>query len=216
VDQNYVLGIPSSLNLAAATPLLCAGITTYSPLAHFGLKAGQKLGVAGLGGLGHMAVKFGKAMGAHVTVISRGTGKKESAITELKADDFLDSTDAAAMKAAGDRFDFIIDTIAAPHDFGSLINSLTTDGKIVCVGAPAVQECPFYPVSPFGLIMKRRTVAGSLIGGIKETQEMLDFCGQHNITCDIELIDASKINEAYDRTVKSDVKYRFVIDTATF
>lgn len=215
VDKKYVLAIPKNLDLAAATPLLCAGITTYSPLAHWGLKAGQRFGVAGLGGLGHMAAKFAKAMGAHTTVISRGHSKRESALVGLNADAFLDSTDVEAMKAANGTFDFIIDTIAADHDFGAFINLLGFDGKIVCVGAPAVEECPFYKVAPFPLLLKRKTVAGSLIGGIKETQEMLDFCGANNITCDIEMVSADKVGEAYVRTVKSDVKYRFVIDVDT-
>lgn len=211
VDQSFVLKIPSNLNLAGAAPLLCAGITTYSPLMHFGLRPHHKFAVAGLGGLGHMAVKFGKGFGAHVTVISRGTSKKEDALTNLKADAYLDSTDADAMAAAMNSFDFILDTISAQHDINTYLGLVKTDGKVVLVGAP---NTPL-PVSASGLFMKRKTLAGSLIGGIRETQEMLDFCGRHNILCDIEVIPASKIDEAYIRTKKADVKYRFVIDIST-
>lgn len=211
VTQSFVLHIPSNLDLAAATPLLCAGITTFSPFMHFGLRPSHKLAVIGLGGLGHMGVKFGKAFGSHVTVISRGTAKRDSALTELGAHAYLDSTDAEAMAAAKGNFDFILNTVSAEHDLMAYINLLTLDGTIVLVGAP---PCSL-PIRGGALIGGRRRVAGSLIGGVKETQDMLDFCGRHNITCDIELIDASKINEAWDRTVRSDVKYRFVIDTTT-
>lgn len=211
-DKSFVVKVPPNLDLAAAAPLLCAGITTYSPLKHYGLKAGQRFAVLGLGGLGHMGVKFGKAFDAHTTVISRGTSKKDSALNDLKADAFLDSTDAAAMEAAAGTFDFILDTVSAAHDINAYFNLLKTDGKLIMVGvAPET-----FTVSSFPLVFGRRTFGGSLIGGIKETQEMLEFCGKHNIVCDIELINASQINEAYERTVESDVKYRFVIDASTF
>jgi len=211
VDKSFVVHVPENLNLAAATPLLCAGITTYSPLMHYGLRPNQKFGVNGLGGLGHMGAKFGVAFGAHTTVISRGTSKKESALNELKAHAFLDSTSADDVKAAEGTFDFILDTVSAQHDVMALMKLLKTDGKIVMLGVPP--ESLQISASPF--IMGRKILAGSLIGGVRETQEMLDFCGRHNITCDIEMIGADYINIAYDRTVKSDVKYRFVIDTAT-
>lgn len=211
VDRQYVLKVPANLDLAAATPLLCAGITTYSPLKHFGLKPNHKLGVIGLGGLGHMAVKFGVAFGAHVTVISRGTSKRGSSLNDLKANSYIDSTDAAAMKAAVGTFDFILDTVAADHDIGAMMDLLTTNGKCVLVGVP---PAPF-SIHAFSFIGGRKTLSGSLIGGIEETQEMLEFCGRHNIVCDIEMIKASEINVAYERAIKSDVKYRFVIDNST-
>ena len=211
VDHNFVLHIPDNLDLAAATPLLCAGITVYSPMIHYGLQPNMRFAVAGLGGLGHMAVKLALAFGCHVTVISRGTSKRDDSLLNLKAHAFLDSSDAEAMKAAGGSFDFMIDTIAAEHDLQSYINLLNQDGKVVIVGAAAQPM----PVSTFSFIMKRRTLAGSLIGGIKETQDMLDFCGRHNIVCDIEPIVADQINEAYERAIRSDVKYRFVIDVSS-
>lgn len=210
VNKGYVLKIPKTLDLARATPLLCAGITSYSPLKHYGLKAGMRFGVVGLGGLGHMGVKFGLAMGAHTTVISRGTAKKEDALSNLHASDYLDSTDAAAVAAAACSFDFILDTVSASHDINALMGLLDLDGKYIIVGIPPEPMS----VHAFNFILPRRTLAGSVIGGIPETQEMLDFCGEHNITCDIELIDPSYINEAYKRTVASDVKYRFVIDNS--
>ena len=211
VDRKYVLTIPSSLDLAGAAPLLCAGITTYSPFKTYGLKPSWKLGVVGLGGLGHMGVKFGKAMGNHTTVISRGTGKKADAIENLKADDFLDSTDAEAMKAAKGTFDFIYCTISSQFDILPYVDLLGLDGTIVLVGVPP-QPLSIYAGS---VIFQRKRICGSLIGGISQTQEMLNFCGEHNIVCDVEVISADKINEAYTRTLNSDVKYRFVIDTAT-
>lgn len=211
VDRQYVLKVPANLDLAAATPLLCAGITTYSPLKHFGLKPNHRLAVLGLGGLGHMAVKFGVAFGSHVTVISRGINKKESSLVDLKANSYIDSTDAAAMSAAAGTFDFMLDTIAADHDIGAMMELLATNGKCVMVGVPAK---PFN-IHAFSFIMGRKTLSGSLIGGIEETQEMLEFCGRHNIVCDIEMIKASEINLAYERALKSDVKYRFVIDNST-
>jgi uncharacterized zinc-type alcohol dehydrogenase-like protein len=212
IDENFVLHVPANLDLAAATPLLCAGITTYSPLKYFGLKPNHKLAVFGLGGLGHMAVKFGIAFGAHVTVVSRGKGKMDSSLNDLKANAYLDSTDEAAMKAAMGSFDFILDTIAADHDVGFQMKMLSTNGKCVMVGVP---EKPF-TLHSGALVGGRKTISGSLIGGIEETQEMLEFCGRHNIVCDIETIKGSEINVAYERALKSDVKYRFVIDVATF
>jgi uncharacterized zinc-type alcohol dehydrogenase-like protein len=211
VDQKFVLKIPKNLDLAGAAPLLCAGITTYSPLKHFGLQAGMKLGVMGLGGLGHMAVKFGVAMGAKVTVISRGTSKKQSALADLKAHDFLDSTDDEAMKAQAGSFDFILDTISANHDIAGVMKMLGSNGKVVVVGVPTEP----WSVSAMDFIWGRKSLSGSLIGGVAETQEMLDFCGAHNIVCDIELIKAADVNEAWERTTKADVKYRFVIDAST-
>ena len=212
VDHNYVVSIPSNLDLAAATPLLCAGITTYSPMMYFGLRANQKFAVYGLGGLGHMGAKFGVALGAETTVISRGTGKKESALNELKVQHFVDSTNAAELRAVEGKFDFILDTVSANHDIDALVKLLKTNGKLILVGAPP-DKLGF---DIFPLIMGRKIISASAIGGIRETQEMLDFCGRHNITCDIEIVSGAKINEAYQRTLKSDVKYRFVIDTSTF
>jgi uncharacterized zinc-type alcohol dehydrogenase-like protein len=211
VNKDFVLHIPVGLSLAGAAPLLCAGITTYSPLIHFGLQPNHRFGVVGLGGLGHMAAKFGHAFGAHTTVISRGTSKKESALNELHADSFLDSTDAAAMKAAHGTYDMIINTVSARHDIDNIIKLLKHNGTLIVVGAPPEKMA----IQAGLLIGKRVQIAGSLIGGVQETQDMLDFCGRHNITCDVEVIDASRINEAYERTLNADVKYRFVIDTAT-
>ncbi len=212
VDENYTLHIPDNLEFSKVAPLLCAGVTTYSPLIHFGLKPNMRYAVAGLGGLGHMAVKFGVAFGAHVTVISRGTSKKESALNDLGAHAYLDSTDASAMRNAMGSFDFILNTIAVEHDIGAYLRLLTLDGKMIMVGV-APDKIPTY-VHP--LIEARRTLAGSMIGGIKETQEMLDFCGRKNIACDVEVIRGDQINEAYERTLKGDIKYRFVIDVSTF
>lgn len=211
VDQKFVLLIPSNLDLAGATPLMCAGITVYSPMMRFGLRTNMKFGVVGLGGLGHMAVKFGVAFGCHTTVISRGTSKKESSLNDLKADAFIDSKNEEEMKAAAGQFDFIICTVSAQYDINSYLSLLSHDGQFIIVGAPPAPLA----VATFPLIFKRVSVAGSLIGGIRETQEMLDFCGKKNITCDIEKINASQINEAYERTISSDVKYRFVIDVST-
>ena len=208
VDQAFVLSIPSNLDLAAAAPLLCAGITTYSPLMKFGLKPGMRFGVAGLGGLGHMGVKFGKAMGCHTTVISRGTGKRSAALDKLKADAYLDIKDDDAVKEAKGKFDFILNTISADYDVNQYIDLLSFEGKMIFVGVPPNKQ----PLHLGGLIFQRKMIGGSLIGGIKETQEMLDFCGKHNIVCDIELVTAEKIDEMYDRVVKADVQYRAVID----
>lgn len=212
VDEDFALNIPSNLDLAGATPLMCAGITVYSPMMHFGLRPNMKFGVVGLGGLGHMAVKFGVAFGCHTTVISRGTGKKDDSLNNLKAHAFLDSKNEDDLKVNAGTFDFLLCTVSAKYDPSLYLNLLTPNGKFIVVGAPPEP----LPVSAMSLLFKRQTIAGSLIGGIQETQEMLDFCGRHNITCDIEMIGADKIDEAYERTVAADVKYRFVIDTATF
>jgi uncharacterized zinc-type alcohol dehydrogenase-like protein len=210
VDQNFVLSIPSNLDLAATAPLLCAGITTYSPLKHWGVTTGKKVGIVGLGGLGHMGVKFSKALGAHTVVFTTSPSKIEDAL-RLGADEVVLSNDAAAMQKHAGTFDVILDCVSADHDINAYIHLLTLDGNLVLVGAP---EKPLSLVS-FGLIFGRRSVSGSLIGGLAETQEMLDFCGKHNITSDVEVIDIQQVNEAYERLLKSDVKYRFSIDMAS-
>ena len=210
VDEDFLLRIPPNLDLAAAAPLLCAGITTYSPLKRFNARKGQKVGIVGLGGLGHMGVKFANAFGAHVTVFTRTRSKEEDA-KELGAHDVILSTDKAQMASHQESFDLILDTISADHDINAYLKLLKRSGNMVLVGAP---ENPL-SVEPFSLIFKRRQLAGSLIGGIAETQEMLDFCGVNNIACTIELIRMDQINEAYERVLKSNVKYRFVIDLAT-
>lgn len=209
VDENYVLRIPAGLPLDRTAPLLCAGITTYSPLRRHGVKAGMKVAVVGLGGLGHMAVKIAKAMGAHVTVVSHSDRKQDDA-KRLGADDFLSTHNAAVFKANAKRFDFILNTVSAKHDYNSYLLLLKRGGTMVLVGMPDAS-----PVHPGALVMQRRCLAGSLIGGIQETQEMLDFCAEHQVLSDIEVIPASKINEAYERMLKSDVRYRFVIDNST-
>jgi uncharacterized zinc-type alcohol dehydrogenase-like protein len=210
VDQHFVLHIPSNLPLAATAPLLCAGITTYSPMRHWCVTKGKKVGVVGLGGLGHMAVKFAHAMGAHTVVFTTSPSKKDDAL-RLGADEVVLSRDANDMAKHAGSFDFILDAVAAPHDLNAYFNMLTRDGNLTMVGAP---DEPL-PVAVIGLIFKRRSFSGSLIGSIGETQEMLDFCGKNNITSDVEVIPIQKINEAYDRLVKSDVKYRFSIDMAS-
>ncbi|HTQ71994.1 MAG TPA: NAD(P)-dependent alcohol dehydrogenase [Acidocella sp.] len=210
VDENYVLRMPENLDPAAAAPLLCAGITLYSPLRHWGAGPGKKVGIIGLGGLGHMGVKLAHAMGAHTVLFTTSPGKVEDA-RKLGADDVIISRDEAHMAAHVESFDLIIDTVAASHDLTPYFNLLKRDATMVQVGAP---EHPL-PIAVFPLLLKRRNFAGSAIGGIKETQDMLDFCSQHNITADIEMIPIQKINEAYERMLKSDVKYRFCIDMAT-
>jgi uncharacterized zinc-type alcohol dehydrogenase-like protein len=210
VDQRFVLRVPSNLNLAGAAPLLCAGITTYSPLRHWSVTKGKKVGVVGLGGLGHMGVKFAHALGANVVVFTTSPSKKEDAL-RLGADEVIISKNADEVRKHTGSFDFILDAVAADHDISAYINLLRRDGNITLVGAP---EKPL-PVSAFGLIMGRRSLSGSPIGGIAETQEMLDFCGAHNITADVEIIPIQKVNEAYERLLKSDVKYRFSIDMAS-
>jgi uncharacterized zinc-type alcohol dehydrogenase-like protein len=207
VDQRFVLRVPSNLNLAGAAPLLCAGITTYSPMRHWGVSKGKKVGVVGLGGLGHMGVKIAHALGAHVVVFTTSPNKKDDAL-RLGAHEAVISTNADEMQKHAGSFDFILDAVSAGHDINAYINLLRRDGNITLVGAP---EKPL-PVSAFGLIMGRRSLSGSPIGGLPETQEMLDFCGQHNLTADVEVIPIQKVNEAYQRLLKSDVKYRFSID----
>lgn len=209
VDENYVLRIPEGLSLQGAAPLLCAGITTYSPLRHFAVKAGDKVAIVGLGGLGHMGVKLAKALGAHVTVLSRSESKRADAL-RLGADDYLATRDAAVFEKNAGRFDFILDTVSAEHDYNAYLNLLRRDGTMVLVGMPDAS-----PLSAASLIPKRRRLAGSMIGGIRETQEMLDFCAKHGIVSDVEVIPIQQINQAYDRTVKGDVRYRFVIDIAS-
>ncbi len=206
VDENYVVRIPDGMPLDRTAPLLCAGITTYSPLRHFGVKAGDAVAVVGLGGLGHVGVKIAKAMGAHVTVLSHSPNKAEDA-RRLGADDFLATRDADVFAKNGKRFDFILDTVSAQHDYNAYLGMLKRDGTMVLVGLPEST-----PLSAGPLIMGRRRLAGSLIGGIRETQEMLDFCAAHGVTADIELIQISDINDAYERMIEGDVRYRFVID----
>jgi uncharacterized zinc-type alcohol dehydrogenase-like protein len=210
VDENYVLRIPPEIPLERAAPLLCAGITTYSPLRHFGVKAGDEVAVVGLGGLGHMGVKLAKAMETRVCVLSHSPSKREDAL-RLGADEFIATREAAAFEQHAGRFDFIIDTVSAPHDLNAYLGLLRRDGTMVLVGLP--EESP--PLDPGPLIMKRRRLAGSLIGGIRETQEMLDFCAAHGVASDVEVIPIQQINEAYGRMLKSDVRYRFVIDMAS-
>ena len=210
VDEHFVLRVPSDLDLAGAAPLLCAGITTYSPMRHWGITKGKKVGVVGLGGLGHMGVKFAHALGAHVVVFTTSPNKKEDAL-RLGADEVVVSRNANEMQKHTSSFDFILDAVSAEHDLNAYLNLLGLDGNLTLVGAPAKP----LGVSAFSLIMARRNLSGSNIGGIPETQEMLDFCGQHNITADVEVIPIQKVNEAYERVLKSDVKYRFSIDMAS-
>ena len=211
VSEHFVVKIPAKLDLASAAPILCAGITTYSPLKHYGVKAGDKVGILGMGGLGHMGIKFAKAMGAEVTLFTRSEAKAAEAYRQ-GADHVIVSTDPQQMKAAADSFDFLLDTIPVPHDLNPYLETLRFDGVHILVGL-------IEPVEPalnaFNLVFKRRVLAGSLIGGIAETQEMLDFSAEHGITCDIEMLDIKNINEAFERVVKGDVKYRFVIDMKT-
>jgi uncharacterized zinc-type alcohol dehydrogenase-like protein len=210
VDDRFVLHVPSNLDLAGAAPLLCAGITTYSPMRHWNVTKGKKVGVVGLGGLGHMAVKFAHALGAHTVVFTTSPAKKDDAV-RLGADEVILSRNSDEMAKHAGSFDFILDAVAAEHDINAYIGMLRRDGSLTMVGAP---EKPL-PISVFGLLMGRRSFSGSLIGGIAETQEMLDFCGDHNITSDVEVIPIQKLNEAYERLARSDVKYRFSIDMAS-
>jgi uncharacterized zinc-type alcohol dehydrogenase-like protein len=210
VDEAYVLRVPNGLDPAGAAPLLCAGITTYSPLRHWNVGKGQKVGIVGLGGLGHMGLKFAKAFGAHVVLFTTSPRKTADAV-RLGADEIVVSTDAAAMKQHVRSFDFILDAVSAEHDLNAYLRLLKRDGTMTLVGAP---EKPS-PVASFNLITGRKRLAGSAIGGIRETQEMLDFCAEKSITADIEMISIQQINEAYDRVLKGDVKYRFVIDMAS-
>ena len=211
VSEHFVLSIPKNLDPASAAPLLCAGITTYSPLVHYGVEPGDKVGILGMGGLGHMGIKFAKAMGAEVTLFTRSAAKAEEARRQ-GADHVIVSTDAEQMKAAAGSFDFLLDTIPVQHDLNPYLETLRFDGVHILVGL-------IEPVEPavdaFNLVFKRRVLAGSLIGGIAETQEMLDFSAANGITCDIEMLDIKNINQAFERVQKGDVKYRFVIDMKT-
>jgi uncharacterized zinc-type alcohol dehydrogenase-like protein len=210
VDEHFVLHVPSNIDAAGAAPLLCAGITTYSPLHHWGVTKGKKAGVVGLGGLGHMGVKFAHALGAHVVVFTTSPSKKDDAL-RLGADEVVLSNNADQMRKHAGSFDFILDAVSADHDINAYIQLLRRDGNLTLIGAP---EKPL-SVPAFGLLMGRRSLSGSPIGGIAETQEMLDFCGAHNIAADVEIIPIQKVNEAYERLVRSDVKYRFSIDMAS-
>lgn len=210
VDEGFVLCLPDQRNLAAVAPLLCAGITTYSPLRHWKVGKGQKVGIVGLGGLGHMGVKLANAMGADVVLFTTSAGKREDG-RRLGAHDVVVSRNQAEMDRHLNSFDFILDTVSAQHDVNAYLALLKRDGTMTLVGAP---EQPL-PVAAFSLIFKRRQFAGSLIGGIRETQEMLDFCAEHALTADVEVIPIQKINEAYERMLRSDVKYRFVIDISS-
>lgn len=210
VNERFVVRIPDALPLDKAAPLLCAGITTYSPLMHWHAGPGKTVGVVGVGGLGHMAVKIAAAMGAHVTAISRSSNKKADAL-KMGAKEYLATSELADPASVQDRFDLIINTVSSPAEMDLYLNMLKRDGVMVLVGAPAEA----LPVHPFAIIPKRRTLAGSTIGGIPETQEMLDFCAKHNLGADIEVIPIQKVNEAYERLLKADVRYRFVIDIAS-
>lgn len=210
VDENFTLLIPANLDIKAVAPLLCAGITTYSPLRRWKVGPGQKVAIVGLGGLGHMAVKLAAAFGAEVTVLSTSDNKEVDA-KRLGAHHFVNSRNAEKMKSLAGHFDFILNTVSAKNDYNALLGLLHTNGSMVLVGAPAEPS----QISGFSLIIGRRSIAGSLIGGLAETQEMLDFCGKHNITSDVEMISIDKINEAYERILNADVKYRFVIDMAS-
>lgn len=210
VNEDFVLHLPNNLPLDATAPLLCAGITLYSPLNHWQAGPGKKVAIIGLGGLGHMGVKIAHAMGAEVTVLSHSM-KKEADAKRLGADHFYDTSDKSTFSKLANHFDLMINTVSAQLDWNAYLNLLKRDGTMVVVGIPEHT----IPIGAFSLIGGRRSIAGSLIGGIKETQEMLDFCGKHNLTSDIELIDIQQINEAYERVIKSDVRYRFVIDIAS-
>lgn len=209
-DENYVLRIPDALSSAGAAPLLCAGITTYSPLRHWGVGKYHKLAVIGLGGLGHMAVKIAKARGTEVVVLSTSEAKRKEA-ERLGATDFAVTSDPQTFRRLQRRFDYILDTVSAPHDYTAYLDLLKTDGTMILVGIP---EKPI-PLHPFPLILHRRRLAGSIIGGIRETQEMLDFCAAHTIESDVEVIPIQQVNEAYERVLKGDVRFRFVIDMAS-
>ena len=210
VDEHFVLRVPSGLELSGTAPLLCAGITTYSPMRHWGVGKGKKVGVVGLGGLGHMAVKFAHALEAHVVVFTTSASKKEDAL-RLGANEVVISRNADEMKNHAGSFDFILDAVSAKHDINAYINLLAIGGNLTLVGAPAKP----LQLAAMGLLFGRRNLSGSLIGGLPETQEMLDFCGAHHITADVEVIPIQKVNEAYERLLKSDVKYRFSIDMAS-
>ncbi len=210
VDEKYTLKVSEKLDLKRVAPLLCAGITTYSPLMQWKVGKGHKVAIVGLGGLGHMGVKLAASLGADVTVLSTSPGKEQDA-RDLGAHNFAVTRDEAQVKELRNAFDFIIDTVSAPHDFNMYLNLLRRDGTMILLGAPPEPSA----VAAFNLIARRKRLVGSMIGGIKETQEMLDYCAEHNIMCDVEVIPIQKINEAYERTLKSDVRYRFVIDMAS-
>ena len=211
VSEDYVLRLPEGMDPASAAPILCAGITTYSPLRYVDVKPGDKVGVVGMGGLGHMGIKFAKAMGAEVTLFTRSAGKVDEA-KRNGADHVVISTDAAQMEQAAGSLNYILDTVPVEHDLNPYVGCLGVDGVYLLVG----QLTPFEPtLEAMPLIMGRRAIVGSLIGGIPETQEVLDFCAEHNITCDVEMLDIKNINEAYERMKRGDVRYRFVIDMAT-
>ncbi|HHO8355097.1 TPA: NAD(P)-dependent alcohol dehydrogenase [Klebsiella pneumoniae] len=210
VDEHFVLQVPENLDLAGVAPLVCAGITAYSPIRRWGVKAGQKVGIVGLGGLGHMGVKFARALGAHVVLFTTSPSKKEDAL-RVGAHEVVVSRNPEEMQAHAGTFDFILDTVSAPHDLNVYLNMLHPEGNLTLVGASADK----IDVSAYSLIFGGRSLSGSLIGGIAETQEMLDFCGQHNITSDVEVIGIQEINDAYVRLEKGDVKYRFSIDMST-
>jgi len=210
VDEKYALKVSPKLDLSAVAPLLCAGITTYSPLRHWQVGKGHRVGILGLGGLGHMGVKFGVSFGAEVTVISTSPNKKSDA-ERLGAHDFLVLNDDEAVNKAAEKFDFVLDTVSAEHDMNRVLNLIRRDGTLIVVGVP-----PKAPeIHPFSLIPRRRRIAGSMIGGLRETQEMLDYCAEHNIVSDVEVISIEAINKAYERMIRGDVRYRFVIDTKT-
>jgi uncharacterized zinc-type alcohol dehydrogenase-like protein len=211
VDQDFVLRVPERLDPAGAAPLLCAGITTYSPLRHWQVGTGQRVGIVGLGGLGHMGIKLARALGAGVSLFTTSPGKGDDA-RRFGADEVIVSRNAGEMKRHRGRFDFIVDTLAVPHDLDAYLSLLKRDGTLCLVGLP---EHPNTGLSAFSLVSRRRRLAGSAIGGIKETQEMLDFCAERGIVSDIEVIPIQQINQAYERMLKSDVKYRFVIDLST-
>ena len=210
VDENYVLNIPDGLSLEGVAPLLCAGVTTYSPLRQWGVGKGHTLAVVGLGGLGHMAVKIGRALGAEVTVLSRSDSKREDA-NRLGASEYAATSQEGTFTRLARTFDFVIDTVSAPHDLNAHLDLLKTDGTYILVGVSPES----IPVNAFSLILRRRRLVGSLIGGIRETQEMLNFCGEHGLTSDVEVISISQINEAYERVIQGDVRFRFVIDMAS-
>ena len=210
VDESFVLNVSDKLPLEAVAPLLCAGITTYSPLRHWKVGKGHKVAIVGLGGLGHMAVKFAASFGAEVTMLSSSPGKEQDA-QRLGAHHFALTKDPQQLEALKGRFDFIINTVSAPHNYNDYLNMLNTDGVMICVGAPPTPS----QIMAFSLIGGRKSLAGSLIGGLPETQEMLDYCAEHNIVSDVEVINMADINTAYERMLKGDVKYRFVIDMAS-
>ena len=210
VDQDFVVSIPDGLELDAAAPLLCAGITTYSPLRHWNAGPGKHVGIVGLGGLGHMAVKIAKAMGAEVTVLSQSLRKQQDGL-KLGADDYYATSDDGTFETLAGSFDLIVNTVSAGIDIGRFLTLLKTDGALVNVGAPPEP----LPVPAMQLILQRRTFAGSAIGSIRETQEMLDFCAEHGIGAEIEVVSADQVNDAWERVLASDVRYRFVIDNAT-